>query len=95
MDGVEIDYGLKRHISSSHHKKHPYETWRDYLIPTVKDQLGWGMSLFKVLCEDMLHLVIVPDGTPACVTASEAQGMFGDNSAIMQARPTVILNVDG
>ena len=95
LDGVEADYVLKRHVSSSHYEKPPYETWRDYLIPTVKDQLGWGTPPFEVLCEDMLHLVIVPDGTPACVAASEAQRMLEDNSAIMQVRPAVILNVDG
>lgn len=73
----------------------PYETWRDYKIPTVKDQLDWKTPPFEILCEDVLHLVILPDGMPACVTASEAVEMFIDDSAIMQVRPTVILNVDG
>ena len=73
----------------------PYETWRDYQIPTVKDQMDWKTPPFEILCEGTLHLVILPDGMPACVTASETLEMFADGSAIMQVRPTVILNVDG
>ena len=94
LDGVNADYGLKRHISSSHYEKPPYETWRDHMIPTDKDQIEWGTPPFEVLCEDILHLVIMPDGTPACVTAFETRGMLADGSAIMQVRPEVILNTN-
>ena len=72
----------------------PYETWRDYQIPAVKDQMDWRTPPFEILCEDTLHLVVLPDGTPACATASETLEMFADGPAIMQVRPTVILNVD-
>ena len=93
LEDAKTSYSIVLPISSF--SKPPDETWRDYLIPTAKDQLGWGTPPFKILCEDMLHLVIVPDGTPACVTASEAREMLADGSAIMQVRPEVILNTDG
>ena len=95
-----MGYGSRRLKASNrahpwHHEKPPYETLCNYLIPTAKDQLGWGATPFEILCKDMLHLAIVPDGTLACVVASEAQWMLEDNSAIMQVRSAVILNVDG
>ena len=92
LEDAKIGYSIDLPVSIF--PEPPYETWRDYHIPTVQDQLDWRTPPFEILCDDTLYLVILPDGMPACVTASEASEMLVDGSAVMQVRPTIILNVD-
>lgn len=81
------DFGVRNSADSD------IVTWRDLMAPPVKEQLRWDVRPFNIDCGKVLSLVILADGTPECVLESDVQKMFDDNSAVMQVRPTLILNL--
>lgn len=88
LDDNQISYSVKSNAPQI--TKHSDDvTWRDFLIPSIQDQLSWKIHPFDINC-GQINLVILPDGSPDCVSEDIAQKMLKDNTAIMQIKPTTI-----